>query len=273
MAEPTILDRIVERRRADVQEAASAVPMATLESRAASAPPAISFTGRLRAAGPMALIAEIKRASPSKGDIAPGMDAPGQALKYAQAGAAGISVLTEPTWFKGTLADLSDVRTVVDGMGAKRPAILRKDFIVDEYQVVEARAHGADAILLIVASLDDETLGRLFRCTTGMGMEALVEVDTVEGMQRAVALGAPFIGINNRDLRSFTVDLGTTDSLAGLAPATTLLAALSGIQHRADVERFAAAGAEAVLVGEALMVADDPAARIRELLDRDGETP
>lgn len=270
MAEPTILDRIVERRRRDVSDAAAGVPRAELERRAAGAPPAISFTARLRASGPMALIAEIKRASPSKGDIAPGMDAPAQALRYASAGAAGISVLTEPTWFKGTLADLAAVRDAVDSMGARRPAILRKDFIVDEYQVVEARAYGADALLLIVASLDDEALGRLFRLTTGLGMEALVEVDTVEGMQRAVALEAPFVGINNRDLRSFSVDLGTTDSLASLAPRTTLLAALSGIQTRADVERFAAAGAQAVLVGEALMVAGDPGGRIRELLGLDG---
>lgn len=214
----------------------------------------------------MALIAEIKRASPSKGDISPGMDAPAQSLRYAKAGAAGISVLTEPTWFKGTLDDLAAVRAAVDTMGGNRPAILRKDFIIDEYQVVEARAYGADALLLIVAALDDDTLARLFRFTGELGMESLVEVDTVEGMQRAVALGAPFIGINNRDLRSFTVDLTTTDTLAALAPRTALLAALSGIQQRVDVERFEDAGAEAVLVGEALMVAEDPSATVRELL-------
>ncbi|MCB0135502.1 MAG: indole-3-glycerol phosphate synthase TrpC, partial [Caldilineaceae bacterium] len=262
----TILDRIVERRRVDVRDAAAVVPRAALERSAASAPRAISFTGRLRAAGPMALIAEIKRASPSKGDIAPGMDAPAQSLRYAKAGAAGISVLTEPTWFKGTLDDLAAVRAAVDTMGGNRPAILRKDFIIDEYQVVEARVYGADALLLIVAALDDDTLARLFRFTGELGMESLVEVDTVEGMQRAVALGAPFIGINNRDLRSFTVDLRTTDTLATLAPRTALLAALSGIQQRADVERFAYAGAEAVLVGEALMLAGDPSAAVRELL-------
>jgi len=266
MPEPTILDRIVERRRADVLAASSSVSARDLQRRAATAPPVISFTRRLREAGPVALIAEIKRASPSKGDIAPDMDAVAQALRYANAGAAGISVLTEPAWFKGTLDDLAAVRSAVEAMGATRPAVLRKDFIIDEYQVLEARAYGADALLLIVACLDDEALARLYRFTQEMGMEALVEVDTLEGMQRAAAIDASFIGINNRDLRSFTVDLGTTDSLAGLAPPGALLAALSGISRREDVERFAAAGASAVLVGEALMVAGDPAARVRELL-------
>lgn len=265
MAEPTILDRIVARRREDVAAAKEAVPRAELERRLATAPEPIHFVRRLRAAGPMAVIAEIKRASPSKGDIAPGIDAAEQGLRYARAGTAGISVLTEPTWFKGTLEDMRGVREAVDGMGSGRPAILRKDFMVDEYQVVEARVYGADAILLIVACLDDATLARLHAYAHELGMGALVEVDNAEGMARAAALGAGFIGINNRDLRSFNVDLGTTDRLASAAPKGALLAALSGISTRADVERFANAGAEAVLVGEALMLAGDPSAKIREL--------
>jgi anthranilate synthase/indole-3-glycerol phosphate synthase/phosphoribosylanthranilate isomerase len=214
----------------------------------------------------MALIAEIKRASPSKGDIAPGINASRQAMTYARAGAAAISVLTEPTWFKGTLEDMEMVRQAVGQIGDSRPAVLRKDFIVDSYQVMEARAHGADAVLLIVACLNDLELRGLMELCRDMGMEPLVEVNSLMEMERAVAAGAAVIGINNRDLRSFDVDLGTTERLAGMVPPGCLLAALSGIATRADVERFAAAGAAAVLVGEALMVAGDPAAKVRDLL-------
>jgi anthranilate synthase/indole-3-glycerol phosphate synthase/phosphoribosylanthranilate isomerase len=265
MAEPTILETIVEKRRDDVRAAKAAVPVSALERRLASAPAVVAFEERLLRDAPMAVIAEVKRASPSKGDIAPGMDAMAQALKYATGGAAGISVLTEPTWFKGTLEDMAGVRAAVEAMGADRPAILRKDFIIDEYQVLEARAHGADSVLLIVAALDDATLARLMARSRELGMEPLVEVNNAEETQRALAAGAKVIGINNRDLRSFKVDLGTTDRLAGMVSGGVLLAALSGISTRADVERFAAAGAGAVLVGEALMVAADPATKIREL--------
>lgn len=265
MAEPTILETIVEKRRDDVRAAKAAVPVSALGRRLASAPAVMAFEERLLRDAPMAVIAEVKRASPSKGDIAPGMDAMAQALKYATGGAAGISVLTEPTWFKGTLEDMAGVRAAVEAMGADRPAILRKDFIIDEYQVLEARAHGADSVLLIVAALDDATLARLMARSRELGMEPLVEVNNAEETQRALAAGAKVIGINNRDLRSFKVDLGTTDRLAEMVQGDVLLAALSGISTRADVERFAAAGAGAVLVGEALMVAADPATKIREL--------
>ena len=265
MSESTILDRIVAQRRLDVAAARSAVPEAALRERLASAPPVRGFVERLRAATPMALIAEIKRASPSKGDIAPGIDASKQGAAYAHAGAAAISVLTEPTWFKGTLEDMLNVRRAIESMGANRPAVLRKDFIVDEYQVVEARVHGADSVLLIVACLDDAMLARLMTSARSLQMEPLVEVNNATEMERAVAAGAKLIGVNNRDLRSFKVDLQTTDRLAGMAPKGTLLAALSGISTREDVERFAAVGAQAVLVGEALMAAADPGAKVREL--------
>jgi len=265
MPEPTILDRIVERRRQDVEHMRALVPAERIRATLRFAPEAVSFRERLLAAAPMAVIAEIKRASPSKGDIAPGLDAVEQGLRYARAGAAAISVLTEPTWFKGSLEDMARVRSAVDAFGMRRPAILRKDFIIDEYQLLEARAHGADAVLLIVAALDDATLVRLHGAAAALGMESLVEVDTAEAMERAVALGAAIIGINNRDLRSFTVDLATTDRLAALVPPGTVLAALSGISSRSDVERFAAVGARAVLVGEALMVAHDVGAKLAEL--------
>jgi anthranilate synthase/indole-3-glycerol phosphate synthase/phosphoribosylanthranilate isomerase len=265
MDKPTILDTIVAKRRDDVRTAKAAVPASELEQRLASAPPVVGFEARLRRDSPMAVIAEVKRASPSKGDIAPGMDAVAQAMKYARGGAAGISVLTEPAWFKGTLADMSGVRAAVEALGKARPAILRKDFIVDEYQVLEARVHGADSVLLIVASLDDGTLTHLMARSRALGMEPLVEVNNAEEMERALRAGARVVGINNRDLRNFRVDLGTTDRLAGMVPGDVLLAALSGISTREDVERFKTAGAGAVLVGESLMAAEDPAAKIREL--------
>lgn len=265
MAEPTILETIVARRRLDVAAAQAQVPAGELQAKLAPAPAPIDFAERLRRDRPMAVIAEVKRASPSKGDIAPGMDAVAQAMKYAGGGAAGISVLTEPTWFKGTLEDMAGVRQAIEALGEARPAVLRKDFIIDEYQVLEARVAGADSVLLIVAALDDGTLNGLLQFSRELGMEPLVEVNNADEMRRALAAGAEVIGINNRDLRSFNVDLGTTDRLAGLVPGNVLLAALSGISTREDMERFAAAGARAVLVGEALMVAEDPGAKIREL--------
>ncbi len=267
MSSPSILETIVAKRREDVAEAKAAVPLGELQRAASAASPPIDFVARL-AEAPPAVIAEIKRASPSKGDIAPGMDAAEQALRYARGGAAGISVLTEPAWFKGTLDDLQGAREAVEELGDERPGLLRKDFLTDEYQLLEARAHGADAVLLIVACLDDEMLGRLLECSRELGMEALVEVNNAEEMERAAAVGARLVGINNRDLRSFDVDLGTTDRLAGGAPETALLAALSGISTREDVVRFEGVGAKAVLVGEALMRAEDPAAMIAELRGR-----
>lgn len=269
MTQPTILDTIVAQRRKDVAEAKARTPLAVLKERLTAAPAPLDFVARLRRDAPMAVIAEIKRASPSRGDIAPGINAGEQALAYARAGAGGISVLTEPAWFKGTLDDLCEAREQVEAMGAARPGILRKDFIIDTYQLLEARAWGADCVLLIVASLDDGELRALMGVCRDLGMEPLVEVNTGDEMERALAVGATFIGINNRDLRDFSVDLGTTDRLAGLAAKSgVLLAALSGINERADVERFEQAGAQAVLVGEALMRATDPGMKIRELAGR-----
>ena len=265
MAEPTILDRIVAQRRLDVAEAKARASMGELQGLLAGAPEPVDFVERLRRDRPMAVIAEVKRASPSKGDIAPGMDAAEQAMRYATGGAAGISVLTEPTWFKGTLADMAAVREAVEALGPARPAVLRKDFLIDEYQVVEARVHGADSVLLIVASLDDATLGHLLGLARELGMEPLVEVNNAEEMARALASGAEVIGVNNRDLRTFTVDAGTTGRLASMVSEGVLLAALSGISSRDDVAGYEAVGASAVLVGESLMVAADPAAKIREL--------
>jgi anthranilate synthase / indole-3-glycerol phosphate synthase / phosphoribosylanthranilate isomerase len=262
---PTILDTIIARRETDVRAAKSAVPETDLRAAIGKAPVTIDFEARLRDAAPMAVIAEVKRASPSKGDIAPDMDAAEQAIKYARGGAAAISVLTEPHWFKGTLEDMLAARRAVEEVGGRRPAILRKDFIIDEYQVVEGRVYGADTVLLIVAALNDERLAALMDCSRSLGMEPLVEVNNADEMERALAAGARVVGINNRDLRNFRVDLSTTDRLAGMASGEVLIAALSGISTREDVERFENAGAQAVLVGEALMLADDPGATIEAL--------
>ncbi len=268
MAESTILETIVAQRIEDVRSSKVLHPAKELCAKVDDAPSVIDFGARLRAESPMALIAEVKRASPSKGDIAPNADAAQQSLLYAEGGAAAISVLTEPHWFKGTLDDMLAGRRAVNQLGTKRPAILRKDFLIDEYQVLEARAYGADAVLLIVGCLSQSALTGLLACVHSLGMEALVEVNNDAEIDRAVTAGTRIIGINNRDLRSFAVDLGTTDRLAPKVPPGTLLAALSGITSREDVERFQAAGASAVLVGEALMTGGDPVARARELLGR-----
>ena len=268
MAERTILEAIVAQRVQDVRAAKARHPADVLRAKLDDAPRPIDFVARLRAAAPMALIAEVKRASPSKGDIAPAANAAERALQYAGGGAAAISVLTEPTWFKGTLDDMLAARQAVDALGDARPAILRKDFLIDDYQVLEARAFGADAVLLIVACLSQSALTGLLARSRSLGMEPLVEVNNAGEMERAVKAGARVIGINNRDLRSFTVDLGTTNRLAAGAPEGTLIAALSGISSREDVARFQATGAGAVLVGEALMTGIEPATKVRELLGR-----
>jgi anthranilate synthase / indole-3-glycerol phosphate synthase / phosphoribosylanthranilate isomerase len=229
------------------------------------APPQISFPARLTRTFP-ALMAEIKRASPSKGDIDITANAPSQALKYATSGASVISVLTEPTWFKGSLDDMLSVRRALDSLGESRPAILRKDFIIGEYQILEARLAGADTILLIVAMLTVSQLEQLYAYSVSLGMEPLVEVNSAEEMQIAVKLGAKVIGVNNRNLHSFAVDLETTSKLVSLVPKGTILCALSGISTRKDVEKYIAEGVGAVLVGESLMRAKDTKAFITELL-------
>jgi anthranilate synthase/indole-3-glycerol phosphate synthase/phosphoribosylanthranilate isomerase len=261
-----ILETIVAKRREDVAARKVELPFPEVRARLPEAPPVIDFRERLRNAGPMAVMAEIKRASPSKGDIAPGINADEQARQYARAGAAAISVLTEPTWFKGTLHDLQEARWAMDEFGPARPAILRKDFIVDEYQIFEARLGGADSVLLIVSCLGPGFLEGYMDMSRALGMEPLVEVNSEEEMERAVKAGAQVIGVNNRNLRTFDVEMETTERLAGMVPRSVILAALSGIATRADVERYERAGARAVLVGESLMRAEDPRTKIRELV-------
>ncbi|KAI9843228.1 MAG: bifunctional tryptophan synthase trp1 [Thelocarpon superellum] len=256
--EPTsVLERIYQNRRASVaaQMQLPSLRQADLQASYESglSPPLISFAERIRdSVYPMALMAEIKRASPSKGDIALSTSAPQQARAYARAGAAVISVLTEPVWFKGSIEDLRAVRRALEGM-SNRPAVLRKDFVFDEYQILEARLAGADTVLLIVKMLDAATLTRLYRYSQSLGMEPLVEVNTVEEMTAAAALGSRVIGVNNRNLTSFEVDLDTTTRLTNLVPKGSVVCALSGISRPSDVQSYQKAGVGALLVGEALM--------------------
>ncbi|KAF2721915.1 hypothetical protein K431DRAFT_284362 [Polychaeton citri CBS 116435] len=231
------------------------------------APPLVDFAARVKQSPfALSLLAEIKRASPSKGIINLAACAPSQARIYALAGASVISVLTEPEWFKGSIEDLRQVRRALDGM-SNRPAVLRKEFVFDEYQILEARLNGADTVLLIVKMLTVEQLTRLYDYSRSLGMEPLVEVNTVEEMEVAVRLGAKVVGVNNRNLTSFEVDMDTTTRLQHMVGSEVTLCALSGISGPQDVEPYRKAGVGAVLVGEALMRADDTAAFISELLN------
>jgi indole-3-glycerol phosphate synthase len=256
-----LLDEIVASTRVAVAERRAAIPQSTLEARAASLPPARDLAAALTPGQPGAvrLLAELKRKSPVAGVLARGFDPVARAADYVAAGAAALSVLTA-AHFEGSLADLDTVRPRVDC------PLLRKDFVVDEYQLWEARAHGADAALLIVAILEPPRLADLHAAARWLGLGALVEVHDEGELDAAARLGARLIGINNRDLKTFRTDLATTERLALRAPAGATIVSESGIASRADVVRVAAAGAHAVLVGEALSRSGDPAAKVRELL-------
>lgn len=270
-----ILQTIYANRRAAVK-AQKQIPSQRMSDLQAAydlnaAPPLIPFVSRVRQTPfDLALMAEIKRGSPSKGIFALDVNAPVQARKYALAGASVISVLTEPEWFKGSIEDLRAVRQVLDGM-PNRPAILRKEFIFDEYQILEARLAGADTVLLIVKMLPVELLTRLYKYSQSLGMEPLVEVQNAEEMTIAVKLGSQVIGVNNRNLENFEVDLETTGRLRSMVPDTTIIAALSGINSYQDVLLNKKDGVNAVLVGEAIMRAPDASVFISELCS--GKTP
>lgn len=264
-----ILQQIYAHRRAAVTAQKQIPSQRPADLQAAydsnCAPPQVPLVNRLRQSPfDVSLMAEIKRASPSKGVFALDINAPTQAQKYALAGASVISVLTEPEWFKGSIEDLRAVRQVLNGM-PNRPAILRKEFIFEEYQILEARLAGADTILLIVKMLEPELLRQLYKYSLSLGMEPLVEVQNAEEMTAAVELGAKVIGVNNRNLETFEVDLGTTRSLRSMVPKDTIICALSGINNYQDVQDCKNDGVNAVLVGEAIMRAPDASRFIREL--------
>ena len=254
----SVLAEIIVGVREDLARRQSAVPEADLRAALADVPPARDPMRAFRASE-MSVIAEVKRRSPSKGDLADIPDPAALATAYAAGGAAAISVLTEERRFGGSLADLRAVRSAVD------VPVLRKDFIVTPYQLLEARAAGADLALLIVAALDDDTLRRLHDEAGELGLSVLVEVHDEPETERAVALGAELIGVNARNLRTLDVDPDTFARLAPLVPDDRVLVAESGIAGPADVARFADRGARVVLVGEALVRDGNPEAAVRAL--------
>jgi indole-3-glycerol phosphate synthase len=263
MSSGDFLSRIIERKAVRLAEAKAARPLETVR-RDAHALREAARRHALRAAvgaeGRLNVIAEFKRASPSKGEIRAGASVTEIARAYERGGAAALSVLTEEDFFRGSLTDLAEAKAAT-----WLPA-LRKDFVFDEYQVYESAAAGADALLLIVAALDDDTLARLLGLTENeLGMDALVEVHDAAELGRAHAAGARIVGVNNRNLRTFEVTLETSFALAARAQAGTLLVSESGLSDAAELERLRASGFSAFLVGETLMRAESPELALRAL--------
>jgi len=254
----SILDRIFAAKRDELAARMKAVPCTEIVADAARAPTPRSFVDALRVRKP-AIIAEVKRASPSKGDILPGLDSAAVALDYADAGAAAISVLTD-RHFKGSLADLRAVRAAVD------VPLLRKDFIFDPYQIYEARAAGADCILLIAAMLAEADLRSLAALAHELRMAALVEVHNLAELAIAQRCGAELIGINNRDLHTFKTDIAVTQELLRDYSGRALIVSESGIETPADIRRLHAAGARAFLIGESLLRNGNPRAALSTLM-------
>jgi indole-3-glycerol phosphate synthase len=258
----SILDTIVERTSADVAVRRQAVPLAVLEARLASARPVLPFADALRrkSGGRPTVIAELKKASPSKGLIRADFAPLALAQELADAGASALSVLTEPHFFQGHPDYLAEVAPVVP------IPCLRKDFIVDEYQVVEARALGASALLLIAAALTDGLYSRLFALAREVGLGVLTEVHDEAELARVLPLGVDVVGVNSRNLKTFQVDLAVAERMLGQIPASQVRIAESGVANGGDMARLVAAGADGFLVGETLMRAAFPGNALRELL-------
>lgn len=256
-----VLDEIVANKREELRRLRGDKPQAELERACRGLAPTREFEAALRPSGHdrVRLIAEVKKASPSKGTLNAALDPVAQARLYAASGAAAISVLTDQKYFRGALADLVAVRAAVD------VPLLRKEFILEEYQLWESRAAGADAVLLIVAALDAGRLRDLHDAAKGLGLATLVEAHTAAELDRAVTLGAPVIGINNRDLQTLETSLEPSLTLLPRIPRAHTAVSESGIFTRDDVERVVQAGAHAVLVGEGLVRAADVPAKVREL--------
>ncbi|WP_343528170.1 indole-3-glycerol phosphate synthase TrpC [Sphingomonas sp.] len=256
----TMLDRILETKRADVAARKATMSLADLDARIASVSAPRGFRAALDAKTGHALIAEVKKASPSKGLIRADFDPPAHARAYQAGGAACLSVLTDERWFQGADIYLEQARAAVS------IPVLRKDFMVDPWQVHESRALGADAILIIVAALDDTQMEEIEAAAIECGMDALVEVHDAAEMERAARLKSRLIGVNNRDLRDFSVDFERTYELVGRAPQGCTFVAESGLTTRADLDAMAAHGIHCFLIGEALMRQHDVEAATRELI-------
>ncbi|HEX5478093.1 MAG TPA: indole-3-glycerol phosphate synthase TrpC [Dehalococcoidia bacterium] len=271
-----IIDRIVADKRIEVEERKQQEPLDALKRRQDRIPTEQWSLVRSILEGPrgpssggrrMQLIAEIKKATPSKGRLVPVLEHRAMARTYTIGGAAGISILTESKYFQGSIDFLSDCRVSIDGYyPGGRPAMLRKDFMFDPYQVYESRAYGADAILLIVSIVTDDELKRLVDLAHELQLECVVEVASEQEVERALRVDSDLIGINNRDLRTFEVDLAVTERLRPLIPQEKVVVALSGVRNREDTERMARAGVHAVLVGEALVTSKDVREKMRDFL-------
>jgi indole-3-glycerol phosphate synthase len=256
----TILDEVLATKRREVAEARARLPLGSLHDRLADAPPVRDFRAALAGPGPVRLIAEVKKASPSAGVIRADFDPVAIARTYEAHGASCLSVLTDAPYFQGHLSYLTAMRKAVS------LPLLRKDFLIDEYQVVEARVAGADAVLLIAEALDDAQLTSLLARARSLGMSALVELHDEANVPRVLASGTDLVGINNRDLRRFVTDLDLTFRLRDRFPPEVVLVSESGIRDRRDVERLQAAGVSAILVGETLMRAPDIGRAVGSLL-------
>ncbi len=262
----TILDKIVATKRQEIEAARQACPERELRAQLPDAPPVRDFFAPLAAEGPIKLIAEVKKASPSKGLIRADFEPLEIARQYARHGATCISVLTDETYFQGRLEYLRRIREHVE------LPLLRKDFILDTYQLLEARCAGADAVLLIAECLDDCNLRKLHNESLELGLTPLVEFYDEENLERVLEAGASLIGINNRDLRTFQTDLGHTVRLRSRVPTRCVVVGESGIHSHQDVMRLAEAGVDAILVGEHLMSQADVGAAVRALLGHSGST-
>jgi indole-3-glycerol phosphate synthase len=259
---PDILKQIVEVKRQEVEKLKIDVPISELEARIEKQTPPLNFAGNLMG-NRVRIIAEVKKASPAKGLLRENFDPAEISRTYAENGAAAISVLTNADHFQGSIEHLSTVHDTVNPMGIP---VLRKEFIYDPYQVYEARANGADAILLIVAMLSPDQLSELRALAEKFWMQTLVEIHNESELEIALDLNAEIIGVNNRNLRTFVTDISITEQLAGKIPAGKIVVSESGINSPEDISRVQAAGAHAALIGEALITSEDMGQKLAELV-------
>lgn len=256
----TILDTIIENKIIEIEDAKKSLPLESIRERLEGFEAPKDFFGAINPGGALKIIAEIKHASPSKGIFREDFDPVKIARSYSESGASALSVLTDEKFFKGSLDYLREVREAVD------IPLLRKDFIVDPYQVYEARYYGADAMLLIVAALEQDMLKELLRLTHSLELNAIVEIHNESELERALQAGSRIIGINNRDLRTFEVDLGVSVRLAKKIPPDVIVIAESGIGSPEDIRSLRKEGVHVFLIGETFMKAPDPGAALKKLI-------